>query len=463
MIADFRDVVQVVHCRRMKLTFYGATEQVTGSCFLLETDGAKILVDCGAVQGERMCSKTNLEDFAFDPKTIDAVLVTHAHFDHTGRLPQLVARGFAGKIFMTPPTKGITDIVLEDSLNVMRDNAKKCGDAVPFNSNELAIALSRMVGVNYHTAFQPAPGMTATFFDAGHILGSSFIAVDVDGKRIVFSGDIGNSDVPILPDTEAISHADVVVCESTYGSKDHEPMAFRSDALAEFVRTVIGRGGTVLIPAFSVERTQEILYELDLLITAKKIPAVPFYLDSPLAIRATALYHEYASYLHFDHPASMGGDFFAFPSLHSTLSQSESMAINNDRRPKVIIAGNGMMTGGRILHHMTRYLSDEKSGLLIVGFQAPFTMGRQIQEGAKSVTIHGERVAVAATVHTIEAFSAHGDRQKIAKWLHPKTGAAPKVFLTHGENDTKASFKTYLAQHDITDVTIPKVTQMFEL
>lgn len=447
----------------MKLTFYGATEQVTGSCFLLETDGGNVLVDCGAVQGERMCSKTNLEDFPFDPKTIHAVVVTHAHFDHTGRLPQLVARGFAGKIYMTPPTKAVTGIVLEDSLNVMRDNAKKCGDAVPFTDNDLAMALSRMVGVTYHTAFQPVPGVTATLYDAGHILGSSFVALDVDGTRVVFSGDIGNDDVPILPDTDALDRADVVVCESTYGGKDHEPVALRSDALGAFVRTVIGRGGTVLIPAFSVERTQEILYELDLLRMADKIPDVPMYLDSPLAIRATALYHEYESYLQFDHPASKGGDFFSFPSLHCTLSQAESIAINNDRRPKIIIAGNGMMTGGRILHHMSRYLSDAKSGLLIVGFQAPFTMGRQIQEGAAHVSIRGEDVAVAATVHTIEAFSAHGDRNKLAAWLHPTHGNVPKVFLTHGENETKASFKTFLAERGITDVTIPKIMQTFEL
>lgn len=447
----------------MKLTFYGATEQVTGSCFLLETDGAKVVIDCGAVQGERMCSKTNLDALPFDPTTVDAVLVTHAHFDHTGRLPQMVAQGFKGSIFMTPPTKGITEIVLEDSLNVMRENAKKCGDPVPFNEDELRAAVARMKGVNYHTAFQPASGVSAMFFDAGHILGSSFITLDVDGKRIIFSGDLGNDDVPILPDTEAIDHADVVVCESTYGSKDHDPVSMRADALAEFVRTVIGRGGTVLIPAFSVERTQEILYELDLLVTARKIPSVPFYLDSPLAIRATELYRHFSSYLEFDHPASQDGDFFSFPSLHETLSQQESMAINNDRRPKVIIAGNGMMTGGRILHHMTRYLSDEKSGVLIVGFQAPFTMGRRIQEGAKEVRIHNERVPVMATIHTIEAFSAHGDRRKIAKWLHPQNGSLPKVFLVHGENDTKAAFAQYLHHEGIEDVVIPQTAQVFEL
>lgn len=447
----------------MQLTFYGATEQVTGSCFLLEADGARVLVDCGAVQGERMCSKTNLEAFPFDPSSIDAVLVTHAHFDHTGRLPQLVAQGFTGNIYLTPPTKGITEIVLEDSLTVMRENAKKCGDPVPFSEDDLRAAVARMKGVNYHTAFQPVPGMTAMLFDAGHILGSSFLAVDVDGKRIVFSGDLGNNDVPILPDTESIDHADVVVCESTYGGKDHDPVAMRGEELAAFVRMVIGRGGTVLIPAFSVERTQEILYELDLCIRAKAIPKVPFYLDSPLAIRATELYRHFSSYLQFDHPASKSGALFSFPTLHETLTQQESMAINNDRRPKVIIAGNGMMTGGRILHHLTRYLSDEKSGVLIVGFQAPHTLGRRIQEGAKDVTIHNEQIPVLATVKTIEAFSAHGDRRKIAKWLHPAHGALPKVFLVHGEPEVKNSFALYLKQQGLTDIQIPKIMQSFTL
>lgn len=447
----------------MQLTFYGATEHVTGSCFLLETDAARILVDCGAVQGERMCSTTNLEEFPFDPASIDAVLVTHAHFDHTGRLPQLVAKGFRGTVYLTPPTKGIAEIVLEDSLNVMRENAKKCGDPVPFSEDELRTAIARMKGVNYHTAFQPAPGMSAMLFDAGHILGSSFVAVDVDGKRVVFSGDLGNDDVPILPDTETLDHANVVVCESTYGGKDHDPVSMRADALAEFVRKVIDRGGTVLIPAFSVERTQEILYELDLLVHARKIPSVPFYLDSPLAIRATELYRHFASYLHFDHPASKDGDFFSFPTLRETLTQQESMAINNDRRPKVIIAGNGMMTGGRIMHHLTRYLSDEKSGVLIVGFQAPYTLGRRIQDGAKEVMIRGEKVSVTAAIQTIEAFSAHGDRRKIAKWLHPDNGSAPKVFLVHGEPQTKIAFAEYLYKNGIADVVIPQMAQTFEV
>ncbi|MBI1907990.1 MBL fold metallo-hydrolase [Candidatus Uhrbacteria bacterium] len=344
----------------MRLTFFGATESVTGSCFLVETNGSTLLVDCGAVQGERMCSKTNLEDFPFDPKAIDAVLVTHAHFDHTGRLPKLVRDGFAGPIFSTAPTKSISEIVLEDSLTVMRENAEKCGDGVPYEEEDIVAALGRMKGIGYHTEFEPARHVRAMFHDAGHILGSSFVSLDIPGEdmasgneaRIVFSGDIGNDNVPILPDTDAIEHADIVVCESTYGAKDHDPVETRGKDLAAFVQEVIGRGGTLLIPAFSVERTQELLYELDLLLEARVIPEVPIYLDSPLAIKATELYRHYKAYLRFDHPASKDGDFFSFRNLRETLTVQESTLIDTDRRPKIVIAGNGMMTGGRILRHL---------------------------------------------------------------------------------------------------------------
>lgn len=458
----------------MRLTFYGATEHVTGSCFLLETSAARVLIDCGAVQGERMCSTTNLAPFPFDASRLDCVLVTHAHFDHTGRLPQLVRDGFTGSVYMTPPTKGITGIVLEDALTVMRENAKKCGDDVPFDEADVTRVLARCKGIGYHTQCEPAPGLSVMFHDAGHILGSSFVSIDVPagetshGKamRVVFSGDIGNDDVPILPDTEPLAYADVVVCESTYGSKEHEATAQRSERLAAYVQDVIGRGGTLLIPAFSVERTQELLYELDLLLEAKRIPKVPIYLDSPLAIRATELYRHFRPYLLLDHPAAGDGELFSFSTLHETLSMPESLMIDNDRRPKIIIAGNGMMTGGRIVRHLLRYLPDAKSGVLIVGFQAEHSLGRKIQEGAKKVKIWEREVPhpvdVQASVETIEAFSAHGDRAKLTRWLRPAQGRVPEVLLTHGEPQVKAHFAEHLRRALGAEVVIPRMNETFE-
>lgn len=447
----------------MRLSFHGATEEVTGSCFLLESGDAKILVDCGMKQGERMCVLRSMDPFGFDVTKLNAVLVTHAHFDHTGRLPELIKLGYTGPIYMTPPTKALTDIILEDSIKIMRENAKRCGDPVPYEKEDKDKAILQMKGVNYHTAFEPAPGISVMFHDAGHILGSSFISVEAEGKRVVFSGDIGNDDTPILGETEMLHSANYVVCETTYGDRDHEPTRLRAGHLKDFVKKVIGRHGTLIIPAFSVERTQELLYELDLLITSGEIPKVPIYLDSPLAIRATEIYRHYKDYLLLDHPAIAGRDFFSFPGLHETLHTDASKAINEDHRPKIIIAGNGMMTGGRVLHHLIRYLPDSKSGLLVVGFQAPGTLGRRIQERVPAVKIFGEEVAVHAEVGNIESFSAHGDRAKLARWLHAKAGHIEKVFLVHGETHVKEEFKKYLGQTMSAEILIPRLSEVFVL
>lgn len=449
----------------MRVTFYGAVEDVTGSCFLVEVAGKRVLVDCGMHQGERMCSTRNLEPFGFEPSHIDAVVVTHAHFDHTGRLPDLVKQGYRGSIFMTAPTAALAEIVLDDSVNVMRENAKRCGDVAPYGAEEVKAMLARVVPTNYHEPFEVVPGVTATFHDAGHILGSSFISLDSAEGSIVFSGDLGNDDVPILPRTDVLHRADFVVCESTYGDKDHDPIAVRGPKLAAFVKKIIGQNGTVIIPAFSIERTQELLYEFDKLLEAGEIPAVPIYLDSPLAIRATGLYRRFTEYLRFDHPAVNGANekLFSFPTLRETLSTEDSKAINGDARPKIIIAGNGMMTGGRVMHHLSRYVNDEKSGLLIIGFQAPYTLGRKIQDGAKSVKIYGENIDVKASVERIEAFSAHGDQKKITSWLRPEEGKITTVFLVHGEDDVKQKFAQHLRTTLGVEVVIPREHQVVEL
>ncbi len=455
----------------MKLSFHGAVEEVTGSCFLLETKEAKILIDCGMKQGERVCVLKSLDPFGFDVGKIDAVIVTHAHFDHTGRLPELVKLGFAGPIYMTAPTKALTDIILEDALKIMKENADRCGDPVPYGVEEKRAAMLQMQGIGYHTEFEPVVGVKVMFHDAGHILGSSFVTIDVaerlntrgEPSRFVFSGDVGNDDVPILPETEALHRADIVVCESTYGNTVHEPAVMRKTKLAEYSQKVLNRGGTLIIPAFSIERTQEILYELDGLLEEKNIPAVPIYLDSPMAIRATAVYRHFAQFLHFDHKVlGHKGEFFSFPSLRETMSTEESMLINDDKRAKIIIAGNGMMTGGRVMHHLKRYISDPLSGVLVVGYQAHGTLGRKILDKHDKVRIYGKEYPVRCEVLSIEAFSAHADKTKLLRWLHTEYGSIEKIFLVHGENPVKDAFAEYLKQNLPSEIIIPHLSQTFE-
>jgi len=454
----------------MKISFHGAANEVTGSCFLLtakDADGRerRLLIDCGMFQGERLCGEMNLAPFGFDPKTIDAVFVTHAHADHVGRLPKLIKEGYAGPITMTIPSKSLTRIVLEDAYHIMSENAEKCGDAVLYEREDLDALDERTVGVGYHEQIDAAPGITVMFHDAGHILGSAFVSIEAEGKRVVFSGDVGNDFVPILPDTEPISKADVVVCESTYGNRVHEPPSERAAKLRDAVEKTIRANGVLLIPSFSIERTQELLYELDLMLPSLKTN-IPIFLDSPMAIRATEVYRHFQNYLRFDAPilAEPDRDFFSFPSLRETLAVNDSKAINEVKAPKIIVAGSGMMSGGRIMHHLMRYLPDAKSLVLIIGFQAIGTLGRRIFEGAKSVRIFGKDIDVHAGVAAIGAFSAHADKNKLTRWLRPEEGGvSKKIFLVHGDPDAKEEFAAHLRQELKTEVIIPEYQSSHEV
>ena len=430
----------------MRLSFFGATRAVTGSNFLLEADCGKILVDCGLFQGNLELIKKNSEDFAYNPSEIDAVLLTHAHLDHCGRLPKLVKEGFCGPIFATPATIDLAKLILKDSLDLQ--------EVVLFSSKDLEKTFSLFSPIEYHelkNILQKADnnkekkesGISFKFLDAGHILGSAIIEVFAEGKKIIFSGDLGNSPTPLLRTTEFPSSADYVLIESTYADREHPDFLKRKDLLEDAIENTIKDKGVLMVPSFALERTQELLYELNELVENHRIPEIPIFVDSPLAIKSVNVYKKYIRY--YNKEASFllrsGDEVFNFPRLKFTMATQESKRINDVPPPKMIIAGSGMSTGGRILHHELRYLSSSKNCLLLVSFQVKGSIGREIQEGKKEIKIFGNPVSVNANIRTIEGYSAHSDKNQLSRWLfHIKNSALAKnkhtlkkVFVVHGE------------------------------
>lgn len=423
----------------MKISFYGAAQEVTGSCFLLEIGALRLLIDCGMFQGSKFADDRNHEPLPFDAKTIDAVLVTHAHVDHTGRIPKLVGAGFKGKIYATNPTVAFARIMWEDALEVMHYDLEKHGREPIFDEDDVRRASSHLNGVEYGRWYEMGEGLRVKWHDAGHILGSAFLEVEGAGQRIVFSGDLGNRDVPIVRTLASRPDCDLLVMESTYGAFAHEDPSERKEKLRTAILETVKQGGVVLIPAFALERVQEILYELNALVESNQIPKVPIFLDSPLAIRATKIFKDFPQY--YDEDAArrfkIGDDFFDFPGLRATLTRDESRTINNVPAPKVIIAGAGMMTGGRIFHHLRRVLPDPRSTVLIVGFQSKGTLGRRLMDG-EEIKIFGEPVDVRARVIKIGGYSAHADRGHLVEWARGESAPPSRIFLVHGEPEGQA-------------------------
>ena len=437
----------------MHLEFYGAAGEVTGSCHVLTVRGRTLLLDCGLIQGGADPDIRNRAAFPFDPAAIDAVVLSHAHIDHCGRLPLLRKRGFRGPIFATPATRDLARILLADSAHMAEREAERFqrrqaehrgaparGQREPlFTTDDATETLGQFKTVPYEQPHEVVPGVVVSFRDAGHILGSAgvWLELEEEGRRarVVFSGDVGQFDSPILRDPVGNGEADVVVMESTYGNRLHRE---RAETLREFgaiLRAARQDGGNVLIPAFAVGRSQEILYELAMHFDDWGVGDWRVFLDSPLAIEASAIYARHPELYDEEagaaHSAAERG-MPALPNLQLCRSAQESMAINTMRGGAIVIAGSGMCTGGRIVHHLKYNVSRPECDVIFTGFQAGGTLGRALVDGRETVRIHGESFAVRARVHTLGGFSAHGDRDDLLRW-HATVGGAPRTYLVHGE------------------------------
>jgi metallo-beta-lactamase family protein len=461
----------------MRISFHGAARDVTGSCHLLEAAGKRVLIDCGLHQGSRALNLENAEPFGFDAAGIDCVLLTHAHLDHCGRLPLLSKRGFKGPIVTTAASRELANLVILDSAYLQeaeaardaRTAARIGAKASPplytaLDATNSLHQFSKVVG--YEQPYEIAPGLKATFFDAGHILGSASVLIEAEegGKRrsVFFSGDIGNADRPLLLPPRTPPAAQAVVMESTYGDRDHRPYRESVEELYTAIATIFARGGNVVIPTFALERAQELLYILRQGVEANRLPpATPVYVDSPMAISATEIFKRYPDCYS---PAvadlfQQGKDPFALPGLHFTRERADSVAINPIKGGAIIMAGSGMATGGRVVHHLWHNLARPDSGVIFVGYAAPGTVARRIIDGAKHVAIFGEQVQVRASIHTINGFSAHADQTELIAWRQRMTGIE-STFIVHGEEPVMHKLAAKLGPGRI---EIPALHQSYDL
>lgn len=427
----------------VKVGFYGAAGEVTGSNFLIETESHKYIVDCGLFQGAETLSDLNDDPFAYNPAEVEAVIVTHAHLDHIGRLPKLVAEGFKGPIFATRATLELTSLVLKDAFDLAVRRHERDGKPLLFTEADLRRTLEMFQAVPYHQRHSLLGEDAVTLYDAGHILGSATVHLLAGGKKIVFSGDVGHAPNILLPAPEDDFAADAVVIEGTYGGREREDKEDRLRVLRDALDWIIERRGVLLIPAFSVERSQELLYMFNTLFNKHELPRVPIYLDSPLAIDALHVFerHQELYKKEVQLVRKVDQDIFDFQGLVLAATVEDSKSINEQAPPKVIIAGSGMMAGGRIHHHLKRYLSWPNTYLLVVGYQAQGTLGSDILAGNEHITIMGEKIAVRAKVVKAEVFSGHADNSELLDWLTGiRLGPAAKICIVHADEERTPLF-----------------------
>lgn len=451
-----------------KLSFFGGAGMVTGANYLVEAGNVKFLVDCGMIQGEHNTDQLNAADFLYNPAGIDFVLITHAHLDHVGRLTKLVHDGFSGKIYATAPSKELARLTMLDAVKIAREEAKYYPKRILFTDEDVQKVMPLFSDVEYGQAIKPTENISIIFHDAGHILGSSIIeAAITEGnqtKRIVFSGDVGNSPTPLLNNYEFLKQADIILVESAYGDRTHEPRAKRHQLLQETIKEVIKEKGTLLIPSFALERTQELLFELNELAEHKKIPRVPVFIDGPLSVEATAIYKKYQIFFNKEALDIIGGgdDIFKFPGLVFTKTPEESKKINDVLPPKIIIAGSGMSQGGRILHHELRYLPNPNNTILFITYQVRGTRGRRILDGEPAVHIFGQSVPVKIKVKKIGGYSAHADQPALLKWVGNFDRPIKKVFVVQGEPDAAGALAEAIKTNFNIDAKVPEAGESID-
>jgi len=442
-----------------QLTFLGAAQTVTGSKHLLTTAaGRQVLVDCGQFQGIKALRERNWQAMPFQPSALDGVVLTHAHLDHCGLLPRLVSAGFEGRIFCTPGTRDLCTLILPDAGRIQEEDARQANKhgysrhrpAYPlFTEADALRTLTQLQPVSYRVKVPVAEGVEAEFLPAGHLLGSAFVRVTLHGEEpgtLLFGGDLGRYDRPILPDPTTVEEADILLLESTYGDRRHAPDDDGAH-MAEVIGETWRRGGKLIIPSFAVGRAGEVLYWIDRLEREKRIPSQPVYVDSPMARAALAFYESHPAELDQEmRPSRRGEAMFSTSRLTIIESVEESKAVTASDEPAIIISASGMATGGRVLHHLKRFLPDPRTTVLFVGFQAPGTRGRQLVDGASFVKIHGEIIPVAARVERNDQMSAHADHDEILRWLRGFTRPPARTYLVHGELDAMTVLRTSIAR-----------------
>jgi metallo-beta-lactamase family protein len=451
----------------MRIRFLGAAQEVTGSLLLLETDGGSLLVDCGLYQGRRQESRQRNRELPPEAVAADAAILTHAHIDHSGSIPTLVKRGFAGTLYATPATRDLCAYMLRDSAFIQQSDAdylnrKNADDpdfvkVEPLYGEEDAIAaLQRFVAVPYHKTFQPLPKVTARFIEAGHILGSASVVLDVEEKgkrrRVVFSGDLGRKGLPILRDPEHPEPpVDYVVMESTYGNRVHGSVEQMHGDLERVIKETAARGGKVIVPAFAVGRTQELLYAMSALSRAGRLPSIPVFIDSPLASSVTGVFRLHPDCFDAETRAFLDehGEVFAFPEVRFIQSRDESMRLNGLKGPAVIVSASGMCEAGRVLHHLKNNIEDERNTVLVVGFMAKHTLGRKLVERQPRVKIWGVERELRARVEVLNAFSAHADRDGLLAYAAACGPGTRRFFLVHGEPEQQEPLARLLAERQL--------------